>query len=125
MSIRRTLRDGQAAPPGGAQISRERELLTGAYFTIEYAIESAALVHPSIVPSPRQGAVAEGTTRFLMSLRTTGEGHVSSLVFCLDTIDGKNINFDPVSRYTGGLRVVEYRLYEKHLFLLKLIEMGT
>src|SRR6185295_13412353 len=33
-------------------LSRERQLLIGAYFTNEYSIEGAALFNPSIVPAP-------------------------------------------------------------------------
>ncbi|MGB5696753.1 MAG: hypothetical protein WBM46_13930 [Polyangiales bacterium] len=36
------------------QLSAERRLLIGAYFTHEHSIESAALSNPSIVPAPNQ-----------------------------------------------------------------------
>ena len=36
-----------AAPAG----SRSRQLLLGAYFTMDYALESVALFNPSIVPA--------------------------------------------------------------------------
>ena len=56
-------------------------LLIGAYFTEEFAFESTALFNPSAVIHPSQEGVAEGDTRFIMSLRAIGEGHVSSLTF--------------------------------------------
>jgi hypothetical protein len=56
-------------------------LLIGAYLTAEYSIESAALFNPSIVPHHNQRNVPPGAVRFIMSLRATGEGHVSSIVF--------------------------------------------
>ena len=62
-------------------ISRERKLLIGALFSGEYALESAALFNPSIVSHPDQGGVEEGGLRFVMSLRATGEGHISSIEF--------------------------------------------
>ena len=58
-----------------------RRLLIGSYFTMEYSIESAALFNPSIVPHINQRNLPEGAVRFIMSLRATGEGHVSSIVF--------------------------------------------
>ena len=36
--------------PATAELSEARQLLIGAYFTMEYAVESAALFNPSIVP---------------------------------------------------------------------------
>ncbi|RYD33930.1 MAG: glycosidase [Verrucomicrobiaceae bacterium] len=62
-------------------LSRDRELLIGALFSGEYSLESAALFNPSIVPHPDQRGVAEGGLRFIMSLRATGEGHISSIEF--------------------------------------------
>ena len=61
--------------------SGRRALLIGAYFTEEYAFESTALFNPSVVVHPSQDGVAAGDTRFIMSLRAIGEGHVSSLTF--------------------------------------------
>ncbi|HWQ09409.1 MAG TPA: hypothetical protein VN436_09890, partial [Holophaga sp.] len=63
------------------QLSRTRKLLIGALFSGEYALESAALFNPSIVPHPDQEGVPKGGIRFVMSLRATGEGHISSIEF--------------------------------------------
>ncbi|WP_447412591.1 hypothetical protein, partial [Clostridium perfringens] len=55
-------------------------LLLGAYFSQEYAFESAALFNPSIVRAPdERGDV--GSVRFVLSLRGIGEGHISSVTF--------------------------------------------
>jgi hypothetical protein len=62
-------------------LNRSERLLIGAYFTLEYSLEAAALFNPSIVPHPDQSDLAEGSLRFLLSLRATGEGHISSIVF--------------------------------------------
>ena len=70
-----------ALQPTGPPLSEARRFLIGAYFSHEYAFEAAALFNPSIVPHPDQSGVAEGDLRFVMSLRATGEGHISSLAF--------------------------------------------
>ena len=59
--------------------SKERKLLTGAYFTHEYSIESAAFFNPSMVEDPDQSHLETGQKRVIVSFRATGEGHVSSL----------------------------------------------
>src|SRR5206468_1767751 len=56
--------------------SGERKLLAGAYLTMEYSVESAALFNPSICLHPDQSGLTPGALRFVMSLRATGEGHV-------------------------------------------------
>lgn len=108
------------------QLSRERKLLLGSYFTMEYAIESAALFNPSIVPHPDQTNLEPGELRFIMSLRATGEGHVSSIVFRTGTVDDTGgITFAPMTNYAAKMRVNQDRTYEKKLFYLKLIEMAA
>lgn len=62
-------------------LSDSRKLLLGAYFTKEYSIGAAALFNPSIVAHPDQSGLNEGELRFVMSLRATGEGHISSIEF--------------------------------------------
>jgi predicted GH43/DUF377 family glycosyl hydrolase len=79
-----------ALVPPGAAVNDERRMLIGAYFTMEYAVEAAALFNPSIVPAINQAGLAPGCTRFLMSLRATGEGHLSSIVFRVGVIDAEN-----------------------------------
>ena len=79
-----------ALVPPGAAMDDERRLLIGAYFTMEYAVEAAALFNPSIVPTINQKALPQGCTRFLMSLRATGEGHLSSIVFRVGVIHPDN-----------------------------------
>ena len=60
---------------------QQRRLLIGSYFLAEYALESAALFSPSMVPHPDQTGLPEGSVRFVLSLRATGEGHISSITF--------------------------------------------
>jgi predicted GH43/DUF377 family glycosyl hydrolase len=109
-----------------AALSESRQLLLGSYFTMEYSIESAALFNPSIVPHPDQSGLADGELRFIMSLRATGEGHVSSIVFRSGVVDAEGvITFAPMTRFAAKMRVNQDRRYEKKLFFLKLIEMGA
>jgi hypothetical protein len=62
-------------------LSANRRLLIGAFFTGEYAIESAALFNPSIVPHPDQTDLGTDDLRFILTLRAIGEGHISSIEF--------------------------------------------
>jgi len=51
----------------GKEISPQRELLLGAYFSHEYSLEAAALFNPSMVPHPDQSDLPLGTLRFVLS----------------------------------------------------------
>lgn len=62
-------------------IGEKRKQLIGAYFCQEYSYAAAALMNPSVVPHPDQSGLDRHTTRFLMSLRAVGEGHISSIAF--------------------------------------------
>ena len=86
--------------PRDTILSDVQRALIGAYFTKEYSIESAALFNPSIVPHPDQSHLNEGSLRFVMSLRATGEGHISSIVFRSGVLDRHNtFLFDPISNF--------------------------
>jgi predicted GH43/DUF377 family glycosyl hydrolase len=107
----------------GASTTAEtnRRLLIGSYFTMEYSIESAALFNPSIVPHIDQRNLPEGAVRFIMSLRATGEGHVSSIVFRTGVIySDHEVQADPVSRLSHPISVVPDKQYDKELFRRKL-----
>src|SRR6185295_14155708 len=69
------------------KLSEERELLLGAHFTNEYSGEAAALFNPSMVPHPDQSDLPPGSLRFILSLRATGEGHISSITFRTGYVD--------------------------------------
>ena len=106
-------------------LSRPRQLLIGAFFSGEYSLESAALFNPSIVPHPDQSGVRSGALRFIMSLRATGEGHISSIEFRAGVIkpDG-HIQLDPISRFVTLPEIVTNPNYSKKSFILKFHEMG-
>jgi predicted GH43/DUF377 family glycosyl hydrolase len=72
---------GNLNEQGWGDLPEDTKLLIGAYFLHEYSIESAALFNPSVVPHWDQTGLPDGAIRFVMSLRATGEGHVSSVAF--------------------------------------------
>lgn len=110
--------------PRDTVISKTKKALIGAYFTMEYSIESAALFNPSIVPHPDQSQLEKGNMRFIMSQRATGEGHVSSIVFRSGLLRKNNtILFDPISDYVETPDLQLDQVYDRHLFRLKLEEM--
>ncbi len=107
-------------------VSEIKKILIGVYFTMEYSIESAALFNPSIVPHPDQKNLPDGCLRFIMSLRATGEGHLSSIVFRSGLLDSENkIHFDPISQYVVTPDLHLDPVYDRKLFRLKLQEMGA
>ena len=106
-------------------LSEKRKLLLGALFSGEYALESAAIFNPSIVAHPDQSGVAQGAVRFLMSLRATGEGHISSIEFRTGLISPSGeITTDPISDYVTAPEIVANPSYKKKRFSIKLVEMG-
>src|SRR5439155_16373668 len=89
------------------RISEERKLLIGAYFTNEYALEAAALFNPSIVPHPDQSDLPAGSLRFILSLRATGEGHISSITFRTGFVNPDNtISINPPTKFLTEPRQV-------------------
>jgi predicted GH43/DUF377 family glycosyl hydrolase len=99
--------------------------LIGSYFLAEYSLESAALFNPSIVPHPDQTDVAAGAIRFILSLRATGEGHISSITFRTGIIHPDlRIEVMPTTGFLTEPRQIPNPLYEKALFGRKLSELG-
>jgi predicted GH43/DUF377 family glycosyl hydrolase len=111
--------------PPDEEVSEQRRLLIGSYFLAEYSLESAALFNPSIVPHPDQTGLPTGALRFVLSLRATGEGHISSITFRTGIIhpDHRIEVFTPADFLTEP-RQIPNPLYEKGLFARKLIELG-
>ncbi len=117
--VRRLLREYEVG------LSENRKLLIGAYFTSEYALECAALFNPSLVWHPDQSGLEVGTRRFIMSLRATGEGHISSICFRTGTITAANeIRMEAPGRCVAVGEVVPDPIYDRHLFVRKLREIG-
>jgi len=112
--------------PQGEELSETKKMLIGAYFTMEYSVESAALFNPSIVPHPDQSNIPEGSLRYIMSFRSVGEGHISSISFRSGVIDNNNsFIFDPVSEFVETPDIQLNPVYDRHLFQLKLNEIGA
>ncbi len=110
--------------PPDKVLSDVQKSLIGAYFTMEYSIESAALFNPSIVPHPDQRHLKKGSLRFIMSLRATGEGHISSIVFRSGVLDRHNkFLFDPISDFVETPDLQLDAVYKRNPFQLKLNEM--
>jgi predicted GH43/DUF377 family glycosyl hydrolase len=109
----------------GKHLSEERQLLLGAFFTHEYSLEAAALFNPSIVPHPDQSDLPPNSLRFILSLRATGEGHISSITFRTGLLDGEdNLTINEPTRYCLEPAQVPNASYEKGLFERKLNELG-
>ena len=106
-------------------LSEQRRLLIGSYFLAEYSLESAALFNPSIVPHPDQTDLPPGALRFILSLRATGEGHISSITFRTGIIHpDQRVEVLTPSGFLTEPRQIPNPLYEKALFGRKLSELG-
>jgi predicted GH43/DUF377 family glycosyl hydrolase len=111
--------------PAENELSNQRRMLIGSYFLAEYSLEAAALFNPSIVPHPDQTDLPPGALRFILSLRATGEGHISSITFRTGIIHSDHRI--EVCKPTGFLtepRQIPNAIYEKGLFGRKLVELG-
>ncbi len=109
---------------GRHPLSEERKLLIGAYFTMEYAVESAALFNPSMMEDPDQSGLLPGQKRVIISLRATGEGHISSLVFRRAIIDENNeILLREPGNQISEAALIKSHIYKKQNFITKLQEM--
>ncbi len=107
------------------EFSEARRQLIGAYFLAEYSLESAALFNPSIVPHPDQDGVPAGALRFVLSLRATGEGHISSITFRTGIIYADHrIEASMPTGFLSEPRQIPNPLYETGLFTRKLAELG-
>ncbi len=111
--------------PTGVLVSDQRQLLIGSYFLSEYSLESAALFNPSMVPHPDQANVPSGAMRFVLSLRSVGEGHISSITFRSGIVFADlHIEMDPAGSLLTEPKQVANTLYERPLFQRKLKELG-
>jgi predicted GH43/DUF377 family glycosyl hydrolase len=109
----------------GEELCEERRLLIGSYFLAEYSLESAALFNPSIVPHPDQTGLPTGALRFILSLRATGEGHISSITFRTGILHSDDrIEVATPSGFLTEPRQTPNSRYEKALFGRKLQEVG-
>jgi predicted GH43/DUF377 family glycosyl hydrolase len=108
-----------------AELTDERRRMIAAYFTHEYSVEAAALGNPSMVASPDQTGLAPGDTRFVMSLRAIGEGHISSIEFrtgVLSADGGLTLDATPPFAVTGRKAP---HAHDKAFFVTKLSDLGA
>ena len=111
--------------PTDQELSEERQILIASYFCSEYAIESAALSNPSIVAHPDQKGVPEGSLRVILSLRATGEGHISSITFRTGLADPQGrLKVDLPSPFVVEPEIIPNPLFHKGLFRRKMSELG-
>lgn len=109
---------------GAARLSPGRRRLIGAYFTQEYAVEAAALFNPSMVPHPDQAGLATGSTRFVMTVRGIGDGHLSSMELRTGVIDTHDhVTLDPAPS-VGVLPTVQPAVYSRDAFARQLDDLG-
>ena len=82
------------------EVSDDQARLIGAYVTQEYALEAAALFNPSMVEHPDQSGLVDGELRFLMTVRSVGEGHISSIQLRTGVLaaGGAELRVDPPGR---------------------------
>jgi len=106
--------------------SVERQALIGSHFTHEYSPESAALFNPSIVLHPDQTGLPKGAVRFILSLRATGEGHISSITFRVGIVSAQSrITLTPSVPFVTEPERVSDAAYDKPLFARKLKELDV
>jgi predicted GH43/DUF377 family glycosyl hydrolase len=111
--------------PRHISLSNNCRLLLGAYFTGEYAIESAALFNPSIVAHPDQSDLQDGDLRFILSLRAVGEGHISSIEFRTGVIRrNRAVELDDTSGLVVAPEIDPEPTFPKSIFLHKLGDKG-
>ncbi len=102
------------------ELGEDRRRLMSMYFTNEYSVEGAALGNPSMVAAPDQAGCGKGSLRVVVSLRSVGEGHRSSISLRTGVI-GPDQSFvaDPVGPYvTTGVRSparYDGRHFRRHL----------
>ncbi|MGH8884777.1 MAG: glycoside hydrolase family 130 protein [Egibacteraceae bacterium] len=107
----------------GVAPTRAQQLLVGAYVTLEYTLEAAALFNPSMVPAP--GPLQDGDQPFVMSMRSVGEGHVSSIELRTGTASaGGKLAFDAVEKFASTGEIGEAK-YHREMFEAKLDELGA
>lgn len=110
--------------PHEDSLSLERRRYIGALFSGEYALESAALFNPSIVLHPDQSGLAEDEIRFIMSLRATGEGHISSITFRSGVIGSDHsVRLDGSSSHVSAPALHPDPIFSRGVFFRKLTEM--
>ncbi len=112
--VKLNFRKVQHLIPNDIVTSEIRSLVIGAYFSKEYSIQSAALFNPSMVEHPDQRRLNKGEKRFIISLRSVGEGHISSIEFRSGIVDKDGtITLDEETGYTSCSEKNLSKVYSK------------
>ncbi len=107
-------------------LNYSQKILIGAYFTMEYSIEAAAFFNPSMIEHPDQSETGPGEKRVILSFRSTGEGHISSIVFRTGMLDkNNNLSLEPVGKFLEEAEHIRRHIYDKVSFKNKLDEMDS
>src|SRR5207245_7991073 len=86
---------------------------------------SSALFNSSIFPLPDQSFLPPGALLFFLSLRATGQGHISSITFRTGIIHvDHRIEVLTPTGFLSEPRQIPNPRYEKALFERKLFELG-
>jgi hypothetical protein len=98
-------------------LDNTQKLLIGSYFTMEYSIEAAAFFNPSIMEHPDQSETGKDEKRVIISFRATGEGHISSIVFCTGVLDkNSNLSIEPTGKMLEEAEHIKRHIYNKKSF---------
>ena len=105
-------------------LAYSQKILIGAYFTMEYSIESTAFFNPSVIEHPDQSETGSGEKRVILSFRATGEGHISSIVFRTGLLDkNSHLTIEPVGKLLEEAEHIRRHIYDKESFRSKFDEM--
>jgi predicted GH43/DUF377 family glycosyl hydrolase len=88
--------------------------LIGAYFSKEYSIEAASLFNPSMVIHPDQTGLNKTELRFILSVRATGEGHLSSISFREGIIKNDEVTLIPATPLCELPKRIKHKYLEKN-----------
>ena len=109
--------------PRAIDVSAERRELIGAFFTKEYSVEAAALFNPSVVAHLDQTGLESGELRFIMSVRSVGEGHISSIEFRTGVLKGADVHIDDPGKHLIAGRITPGTM-SKEFLRESLAELG-
>jgi len=103
--------------PAGKRFRQKRQLLIRRLFHPRILARRPALFNPSIVPHPDQTGLSKGALRFILSLRATGEGHISSITFRMGFVSARHeISLTPPVPFATEPDQVPNAAYDKPLF---------
>jgi predicted GH43/DUF377 family glycosyl hydrolase len=107
-----------------ADLSADLAVLVGSVFTAEFGVEGTALCNPSVVPDPDQGGLEPGQLRVIVSLRSIGEFHLSSIQFA-EAVIGPGLHWEFARRVRPlELATISDGLWSKDHFL-RAVELSS